>query len=186
MKKYFLILYLFTMAGWLQAQSIKGKVVDLNGQALPGATIKVDNAAVTITDQDGIFTVECKPGKNVSVSSVGYESQSQTIQDCNSELTFTLAASTQMLDGVEITATSNQNKLMLNQPSSIAKLGELEIRRGTGLYLDDALNANVPGVFMQRRSVSGGQQINIRGYGAGGPGCVVPITISIARELRCI
>jgi iron complex outermembrane receptor protein len=59
---------------------------------------------------------------------------------------------------------------MLGQASSIAKLGEAEIRRSTGLFLDDAINANVSGVFMQRRTVSGGQQFNIRGYGAGGPG----------------
>ena len=165
-----IILFLFGIAERLQAQTIKGKVADLNGRALPGVTIKVNDQGVTVTDQDGVFSIDCKTGASVAVSSVGYESQSQVIQDCNSELSFKLAESTQMLEDVEITATSNQNKLMLNQPSSIAKLGELEIRRGTGLFLDDAINANVPGVFMQRRSVSGGQQFNIRGYGAGGPG----------------
>lgn len=36
-----------------------------------------------------------------------------------------------------------------------------------GLFLDDAINANVPGVLMQRRAVSSGQQFNIRGYGNG-------------------
>src|ERR1041385_2620635 len=75
-----------------------------------------------------------------------------------------------MLNEVEITTTSNQNKHLLNQASSIAKLGEVEVKRGQGLFLDDAINANVPGVFMQRRTVSAGQQFNIRGYGAGGPG----------------
>ena len=37
-------------------------------------------------------------------------------------------------------------------------------------FLDDAINANVPGVTMNRRSVSGGQQFNIRGYGNGSRG----------------
>jgi len=170
MKKYFLIIFLFAVVGLLQAQNVKGKVVDSYGRALTGVIVRVDNVGVTVSDQDGIFVVDCKVGGNVSVSSIGYESQSQTIQDCNAELSFKLVASTQLLDGVEITATSNQSKLLLNQPSSIAKLGELEIKRSTGLFLDDAINANVPGVFMQRRTVSAGQQINIRGYGAGGPG----------------
>lgn len=161
---------LLVVAGAVQAQTVKGKITDANGRALAGASIKLNDAAVAIADQDGAFSIECKEGASVSVSFVGYASQSQTIQNCGQELSFTLTASSQLLDGVEITATSNQNKLILNQPSSIAKLGELEIRRSTGLFLDDAINANVPGVFMQRRSVSGGQQFNIRGYGAGGPG----------------
>jgi iron complex outermembrane receptor protein len=68
---------------------------------------------------------------------------------------------------VEITATSNPNKALLYQPSSITKLSPLELKRGTGLFLDDAINSNVPGVTMNRRTVSAGQQFNIRGYGNG-------------------
>lgn len=71
------------------------------------------------------------------------------------------------LNEVEITATSDRNKSVLNQPSSIVKLDPLELKRGTGLFLDDVINANVPGVFMERRTISAGQQFNIRGYGNG-------------------
>ena len=72
-----------------------------------------------------------------------------------------------MLNEVEITATSNRNKSLLYQALSVIKLNETELKRGNGLYLDDAINQNVPGVFMQRRSISGGQYFNIRGYGNG-------------------
>ncbi|MFW0739873.1 TonB-dependent receptor [Flavobacterium sp. T12S277] len=71
------------------------------------------------------------------------------------------------LNEVEVTATSATNKSLLSQPQSISILGEKELKRGTGLFLDDALNTNVPGVFMQRRTVSAGQTFNIRGYGNG-------------------
>lgn len=71
------------------------------------------------------------------------------------------------LKEVEVTATSNTNKTILSQPQSISKLGEKELNRNTGLFLDDAINTNVPGVNMQRRTVSAGQQFNIRGYGNG-------------------
>ena len=73
----------------------------------------------------------------------------------------------QVLDTVEITATADQNKSLLYQPASIATLKTTELKRGQGIFLDDAINGNVPGVSMQRRSVSGGQQFNIRGYGNG-------------------
>jgi iron complex outermembrane receptor protein len=165
-----LLPFLILSFGYAQSQTLKGKVTDTTGAPLAGATIKINNQGVTVTDQSGSFSANCIVNGEVAVSFVGYESQSQNILDCDRELSFQLTASTKMLEGVEITATSTQNKLMLNQPSSISKLGEMEIKRGTGLFLDDAINANVPGVFMQRRTISAGQQFNIRGYGGGGPG----------------
>ena len=71
------------------------------------------------------------------------------------------------LNTVEITASSNPSKAILNQPVSIIRLNKIELKRGLGLYLDDAINTNVPGVLMERRTVSAGQQFNIRGYGNG-------------------
>jgi iron complex outermembrane recepter protein len=71
------------------------------------------------------------------------------------------------LNAVEITATSNPNKAIIYQPISLVKLNEVELKRGVGLFMDDAINGNIPGVLMQRRTVSAGQQFNIRGYGNG-------------------
>ncbi len=170
MKKIVLSLFMFGFCGLLQAQTLNGKVVDESGKALAGASIKINGQGTNITDTDGAFSVSCQQGALVSVSFVGYETQTQTIQDCGTELSFRMVSYSHMLNAVEITTTSNQKKQLLNQPSSIAKLGETEIKRGNGLFLDDAINANVPGVFMQRRTTSAGQQFNIRGYGAGGPG----------------
>lgn len=69
------------------------------------------------------------------------------------------------LNEVQITSTSD--KSILNQPASTVKMDTLELKRGTGLFLDDAINTNVPGVLMERRTHSAGQQFNIRGYGNG-------------------
>src|SRR2546428_4489073 len=55
----------------------------------------------------------------------------------------------------------------LNKSHSTVRLGVADIKRGQGIFMDDAINTNVPGVLMLRRSVSGGQQFNIRGYGNG-------------------
>ncbi len=75
-----------------------------------------------------------------------------------------------ILDAVQITATATSNKALLRRPASIVKLTEKELKRGVGIYLDDAINANIPGVFMERRTISAGQQFNIRGYGNGARG----------------
>lgn len=170
MKKiYLFILALFTTV-LLQAQTgvVRGKVMDKNTNApLAGANIQITGKSGTVTDSDGVFILECTGAMEIMISYVGYEASKQSVTDCSVELSVSLNPSTQILNEVEITATSNQNKLLLGQPVSIAKLGEAEIKRGTGLFLDDAINANIPGVFMQRRTISAGQQFNIRGYGNG-------------------
>ena len=150
------------------AQTLKGKVVDANsGAAIEGVNISFSAKNTVQTNAAGMFSIECKSPAILTVSFVGYAVYLQKITDCNKEITIALLHKETNLDEVEITATSTQNKLLLYQPASITKLSSLELKRGNGLFFDDAINANVPGVTMNRRSVSGGQQLNIRGYGNG-------------------
>jgi iron complex outermembrane receptor protein len=114
-----------------------------------------------------MFSIECGKTNKITITFVGYEVYSISIKNCDEELNIGLVSIGQNLDNVEITATSAQNKSMLYQPVSITKLSRTELKRGNGLFLDDAINGNVPGVIMNRRTVAGGQQFNIRGYGNG-------------------
>lgn len=173
MRKYLysILLLAIGVTGWSQGSVLRGKVFDKNSDApLQGATVKVGDEKGTITDKNGEFSVDCLGTMQVIISFVGYETTTQTVGDCSQFLSVGLPPANPMLSEVEITATSTINRSMLSQPISITKLGNAEIKRSTGLFMDDAINANVPGVFMQRRSVGGGQNFNIRGYGGGGPG----------------
>ena len=166
------IVYLFiflciTNAGFSQT-FLKGKVTDAATKTpLAGATISAGGKAIGTADKGGVFSVDCSKFKEITISFVGYESKRQSIRNCKDQLMISLSAVNLTLDAVEITATSNLNKSLLYQPVSITKLNETEIKRGNGLFLDDAINSNIPGVTMQRRAVSSGQQFNIRGYGNG-------------------
>ena len=152
----------------LFSQMIKGRVTDQqNNQPIYGATIKFLGKGGTTSDKDGIFFFNCSKTSEITISYIGYVTFKQLIKNCNDEIHIALAQANNNLNEVEITATSNENKSLLYQPTSITKLGEEELKRGTGLYLDDAINGNVPGVTFQRRAVSSGQQFNIRGYGNG-------------------
>lgn len=163
---------LFLLLNAANAQkTIKGKIFDANTMApLSGATISFPGKGGTTSDASGGFSVDCSKPVTITVSFIGYEDQVRTIRNCNEDLSFGLTPLSQSMNEVEITATSNQNKSLLFQPASINKLNSLELKRGTGLFLDDAINTNVPGVTMNRRAVSSGQQINIRGYGNGARG----------------
>lgn len=142
----------------------KGTVKDAEtNQPISKATIYANNKVLTIANEKGEFTVP--PGVTViTVSFIGYTSVSVTV---TTGMTVALTRTENELKSVEITATSNKNKQLLYQPQSITKLSEVELKRGNGLFLDDAINSNVPGVTMSRRTVSAGQQFNIRGYGNG-------------------
>jgi iron complex outermembrane receptor protein len=166
-----IIVLAFIIAGSLSAYSqnlIRGKVFDTKTNLpLAGATISFAGKGGTTTDKDGRFTIECGKTNKITVSYAGYEQVHQPVKNCNDELAIGLAPANTILNNVEITATSVLNKSVLYQPASITRLSPVELKRGTGIYLDDAINTNVPGVMMQRRSVSAGQQFNIRGYGNG-------------------
>ena len=150
---------------------INGKVFDkFTNTPLAGATILYSGKGGTTTDKDGSFSIECEKTSRLTISFVGYETYHAVIKNCDEELKIGLTPASQYLNNVEISATSSQNKSLLYQPASIAKLTGIELKRGTGLFLDDAINGNVPGVTMNKRTVSGGQQFNIRGYGNGSRG----------------
>lgn len=147
---------------------VRGTVVDAEtGRVLAGATVVAGGQTKTTTDANGNFYVNCTEDLRIMASFVGYETNLLVVKKCSNDLVIALTPSNTTLSNVEITSTATQNKSILYQPSSITKLNNTELKRGTGLFLDDAINANVPGVIMQRRAVSSGQQFNIRGYGNG-------------------
>ncbi len=161
---------LFAMVSFAQNTQIKGRIIDAeNGNPLSNATVMVAGLKGTTTDKNGQFYLECKDSIVISISYIGYENYKQKVA-CNKDLNIALKYTSVNLNMVEVTANSNSNKATLYQPIAVAQIGETEIKRGTGLQMDDAINANMAGVYMQRRTFSAGQQFNIRGYGNGARG----------------
>lgn len=172
MKRFISIIILFLIcSNAVMAQQLKGKVFNTsNNEVLAGATVTIANTGTTTSDTEGNFSLPCAAGKELVVSFVGYRSMTQKIKSCDENISIGLTPVGNTLSEIEITASSVTKKSLLYQPSSITKLEPKEIKRGTGLFLDDAINNNVPGVTMNRRAVSSGQQFNIRGYGNGSRG----------------
>ncbi len=149
-------------------KTIRGKIIDAVTDApLTGATISSGGKGLTISGPDGTFVIPCTNNMKLIITSVGYETHQYSLKNCNEELLLALEPASRVLNEVEITATSSENKSILYQPQSLQRLTTTEIKRGTGLFLDDAINTNVLGVSMMRRTVAAGQQFNIRGYGNG-------------------
>ncbi len=166
MRSIILLLNLFLLCSMASPQAvIKGTVKDeTSKQPIAAASIYSNNKVVAITNDKGEFNLTT-PLKSVTITAIGY--QSETVDVKGSLIEVLLVRVDNDLNNIVISSTSSANKKLLYQPQSITRLTPKELTRGTGLFLDDAINTNVPGVTMNRRSVSGGQQFNIRGYGNG-------------------
>jgi iron complex outermembrane receptor protein len=70
----------------------------------------------------------------------------------------------QPLGPVRVTGSIDRPAAAQTQGST--SLGPVELHRGNGLFLQNELNLT-PGIYMERRSMSGGQTIRIRGYSNG-------------------
>ncbi|MEH6406548.1 MAG: TonB-dependent receptor [Leeuwenhoekiella sp.] len=167
MKKIYLSLMGLLVYALAFSQNPQGKVIDASTKnPLSGAKININGTKITTTDDNGTFYFNCQQNLKLTVSFIGYETTAITIKDCNDNLVIALASSTSALDEVQLTGIKTDRQL-LEKPQAIVQLDSAELNRGTGLFLDDVINANVPGVIMEKRAVSSGQQFNIRGYGNG-------------------
>jgi iron complex outermembrane receptor protein len=150
----------------LLAQQGTGRVIDKQTlHPIAGAEIKIDGQIKMVTNQDGYFSFKCGLDSKLEISAQDYSISIFVVNNCNDVYSLQLIRS-QVMEAVEVTATAN-SKSKLDIPGSIATLSATELKRGNGLFLDDAINTNVPGVYMQRRTISAGQNFNIRGYGNG-------------------
>ncbi|HEX8022286.1 SusC/RagA family TonB-linked outer membrane protein [Mucilaginibacter sp.] len=90
--------------------SIKGKVVDEQGQSLPGATVKIPGAgATTISGIDGSYTLNIVPGTyTVEASFISYETRRiqnvSVSSNANTALNITLSPADNKLNEVVVTA----------------------------------------------------------------------------------
>ncbi|WP_158827480.1 SusC/RagA family TonB-linked outer membrane protein [Mucilaginibacter lacusdianchii] len=83
---------------------VTGKVVDENGQALPGVSIKVKGRPTgTVTNIDGNFTIDAPEGATLVVTYVGYAAQ-EIPTNGKTEITIKLTPSSSALSEVVVTA----------------------------------------------------------------------------------
>lgn len=166
--KYFILfIFLLGFQNVFAQNNFFGKVLDaITQKPLASASITVDAKKVT-TNIAGEFSIAMTGKDKIIITYIGYETLNKVLDINEKNNNFYLIPIALSLTDIEVTNTSNPNKSILYQPGSIAKIGSMELKRNTGLNLDDAIQTNVTGVQMNRRSAGGGQQLNIRGYGNG-------------------
>ena len=162
-----LLILLLVSQNIFAQNTFSAKIVDAQTQKpLASASISYGTQK-TNSNTAGDFTISLSGSTKLIISYIGYETLTKTVHANEKNNIFYLTPVSMSLTDVEVTNTSNPNKSILYQPSSIANIGSVELKRNTGLYLDDAIQTNITSVQMNKRSAAGGQQFNIRGYGNG-------------------
>ena len=158
-----------------QTVQIKGKVTDMFGDPVIGATVMEDGTQNgTITDLDGNFILNTASANvTITVSYVGYMSQTVKAQSGKS-LSVILKEDTKTLDEIVVVGFGTQKKVNLTGSVSTVNAEDLLSRPVSNV--SQALQGLVPGMnFSYASDGNGGEigadmKVNIRGAGTIGDG----------------
>ena len=108
-----------------QTNTIKGKVIDQNGEPVIGATVLIVGQSANngaISDMDGNFQIAAKAGQKLKVSFLGYETATVAARN---GVTVKLQESSTSLKGVEVVAYDVQKKVTVTGAISSVKAEDL-------------------------------------------------------------
>jgi len=161
---FFFTFCVFT-ATTLSAQTVKGKIVDENGEPIIGASVLekgTQNGA--ISDVDGKFTLELKSGKStLSISFVGYQAK-EVKPDLQNDNVIKMQETTSELSEYVVVGYAKQKKATLTGAVSVVQ-GETLTQRAVA-SLSTSLEGTMPGVSVQQPSGQPGDDgavIRVRG-----------------------
>lgn len=139
--------------------TVKGTVVDENGEPLIGATVYVKGTTTgTTTDLDGKFTIQVPAGSSISVSYVGYTPQ--TVKPTpGSDLTITLKSSSNTLDEVVAIGYGTMKKRDLTGAISSVKSDVVKLTPTSNPM--EALQGRIAGLDITRSSGQAGEGVEM-------------------------
>lgn len=158
-----------------QTKRITGTVVDATGEPVIGANIiEKGTTNGVITDLDGKFTLDVKPGAVIEISYIGYTTQEIPVANQTS-LRVSLKEDSQSLEEVVVVGYGVQKKKLVTGATLQVK-GENIQKLNTTNPLG-ALQSQSPGVNIVANSGQPGKSFDINIRGAGTNGNTAPLYI---------
>lgn len=149
--------------------TIKGTVKDANGESVIGASVKsVTSKAVAVTDVNGNFTIQVKPGDNVEITYIGYLPQTFRATQNTSNYNVVLKEDSKMLNEVVAIGygTATKKKDLSAAVGVVSNVDELAVRPVTST--EGLLQGQLAGVTVQSNGgdPTANPNIVIRGQGS--------------------
>ena len=150
-----------TMAN-AQQVNVSGVIKDATGETVIGASVMVKGTKTgTVTDFDGKFHVECKPGATLVISYIGYQTQEVKAAD---GMNVVLQEAANDLNEVVVTGYTTQRKADLTGAISVVSVDDIAKQNENNPI--KALQGRVPGMNISADgSPSGAATVRIRGIG---------------------
>lgn len=158
-----------------QSKKVTGNVSDAEGPIIGASVVEKGNPGNgTVTDLDGNFTLNVKPGATIVITYIGYQKQEIAVGN-QSSLKITMKTDDKTLDEVVVVGYGVQKKKLVTG-STIEVKGD-DIQKMNTTQVLGALQSQTPGVNIQAASGQPGDGFKISIRGAGTNGNTAPLYI---------
>lgn len=161
-------------AAMQQTKKVTGVVSDAQGPIIGASIMEKGTSNGTVTDFDGNFTLNVKPGAQLVVSYIGYKTQTIAVGN-NSSFKVTLEEDNNSLDEVVVVGYGVQKKKLVTGATVEVK-GE-NIQKLNTTQVLGALQSQSPGVTIQASSGQPGDGFKVMIRGAGTNSSTAPLYI---------
>jgi TonB-linked SusC/RagA family outer membrane protein len=132
--------------------TIRGKVLDKEGQPMSGVSVNVKNRNIgTTTNSSGEFTLTVEKGDQIVFSSVGHESQEFTVVDGRA-ISITLQSTEQTLDEVFVTTALGIKKERRKTTYAMQEVKGSAIEKAREPNVVSTLTGRIAGLSIQTKS----------------------------------
>jgi len=155
------LLSTFSLLVSAQTGTVRGTVVDTDGEPLIGVTVQVQGTTTgTVTDIDGNFTLMDVPANaTLEISYVGMHSQTVALEGRRT-IQVILVEDTEQLDEIVVVGYGTMRREAVT--GSVSSIQADDIRQISTGNLTAALQGRLPGVQMQQSSSKPGADMQIR------------------------
>ena len=158
-----------------QSKKVTGNVSDAEGPIIGASVVEKGNPGNgTVTDLDGNFTLNVKPGATIVITYIGYQKQEIAVGN-QSSFKITMKTDDKTLDEVVVVGYGVQKKKLVTG-STIEVKGD-DIQKMNTTQVLGALQSQTPGVNIQAASGQPGDGFKISIRGAGTNGNTAPLYI---------
>ncbi|MDR0422085.1 MAG: TonB-dependent receptor [Proteiniphilum sp.] len=148
-----------------QQRTVRGTVVDAQGESIIGASVRIEGAARgTVTDIDGGFSIQAAPNEMVRISYIGYIDALEAAS--STTLHIVLQEDTRTLEEVVVVGYGTRKKETLTGAVAAVTSAEIVVTKNENVV--NMLSGKLPGVRISQRSAQPGEfdnAIDIRGMG---------------------
>lgn len=151
--------FYFLSVSWVNAQEIKGEVLDQNRLPILGANVLVKNTTRgVITDFDGNFSINAKEGEVLVFSLMGYQTNEIKVEN-QDFITVILQEDIAQLDEVVVVGYGTMKKRDLT--GALGTVNADQLKKEQPATVQDLLRTNVPGLSMGISNSAKGNAGNI-------------------------